>query len=69
MEDDSELSENSDNKIMSQTQVPMTKDRARKLAERDAYLKRPPNQTITLIKSQFPGRDPFLFFPYPPYLK
>jgi tubulin polyglutamylase TTLL4 len=44
-------------------------DRARKLAERDAYLKRPPNQTVTLIKSVFPHTEPFLFFPYPPYLK
>lgn len=33
-----------------QTQQP---DRSRKLAEREAYLKRPPNQTVTLIKSKF----------------
>lgn len=36
--------------ISVQTNLP---DRSRKLAERDAYLKRPPNQTVTLIKSQF----------------
>lgn len=46
----------------------MTKDRAKNIADRDLYLRRPPNQTVTLIKSQFGGRDPYLFFPYPPYL-
>lgn len=40
-----------------------------KRAQRKAFLIRPPNQMITLIKSVFPGRDPFLYFPYPPFLK
>ena len=40
-----------------------------KQADRDTYLRRPPNQTITLIKSQFQGHEPYLFFPYPPFLK
>ena len=39
-----------------------------KQAIRDAYLRRPPNQTLTLVKSQFQGHQPFLFFPYPPFL-
>lgn len=68
MEDEEDSSEENNKHLSSDLQRPMTKDRAKKLAERDAYLRRQPNQTITLIKSQFPGKDPFLFFPYPPYL-
>jgi hypothetical protein len=45
------------------------KNNPSKRAAREAFLKRPANQIITLIQSQFPGRDPYLFFPYPPFLK
>ena len=40
-----------------------------KYADREAFLKRPPNQTVTLIRSLFQGREPYLYFPYPPFLK
>ena len=44
-------------------------DKQRKHAIRDEYLRREPNQLVTLIKSPFPNREPFLFFPYAPFLK
>ena len=50
-------------------QNPGMSEKQRKHADRDAYLRRPPNQTITMIKSQFRNREPYLFFPYPPFLK
>ena len=68
MEDDDDSSQEDARVAVSQANKPLSKDRAQKLAERDLYLRRPPNQTVTLIKSQFAGRDPYLFFPYPPYL-
>lgn len=49
--------------------VPSGSDKAQKRANREAFLKRPPNQMVTFIKSPFPGREPVLFFPYPPFLK
>lgn len=47
MEDDDELSPI---QLTDNSKKP-TVDRARKLAEREAYLRRPPNQTVTIIKS------------------
>jgi len=44
-------------------------DRQRKHAVRDEYLRRPPNSLVTLIKSPFANREPFVFFPYAPFLK
>jgi hypothetical protein len=44
-------------------------EKQKKHAIRDEFLRRPPNQLVTLIKSPFPNRDPFLFFPYAPFLK
>lgn len=44
-------------------------DKQRKLALREEFLRREPNQLVTLIKSPFPNREPFLFFPYAPFLK
>ena len=43
-------------------------DKERKRANRDEFLHRPPNQIVTLIKSQFPTREPVVFFPYAPFL-
>lgn len=43
-------------------------DKQRKHAVRDEFLRRPPNQIITMIKSQFASREPYIFFPYPPFL-
>ena len=49
---------------------PMVDKNMDKKAIRAAFLQRPPNQIVTLIKSQFgPAREPWLFFPYPPFLK
>ena len=49
--------------------VPPVQKTGNKYVDREAYLRRPPNQTITLIKSQFPNREAVVFFPYPPFLK
>jgi hypothetical protein len=69
VEDDDQNSSEEEAKFPVQNfNKPLTKDRAQKIAERDIYLRRPPNQTVTLIKSTFAGRDPYIFFPYPPYL-
>ena len=43
-------------------------DKQRKHAIRDEFLRRPPNQIVTMIKSPFPTREPYIFFPYPPFL-
>lgn len=44
-------------------------DKQRKRAIREEFLRRAPNQLVTMIKSPFPNREPFLFFPYAPFLK
>lgn len=41
------------------------KDRSLK----DAFLRRPPNNTITLTYGPIPGRPPTIFFNYPPFLQ
>ena len=65
-----ETKEESDDESSSQMMMDVPKPLGDgKHALRDAYLRRPPNQIVTLIKSQFPGRDPYVFFPYPPILK
>ena len=46
---------------------PLT-DKQKKLAVRDEFLRRPPNQIVTMIKSPFATREPYIFFPYPPFL-
>ena len=46
---------------------PMT-DKQKKLAIREEFLRRPPNQIVTMIKSPFATREPYIFFPYPPFL-
>ena len=52
------------------TQPPVVGANMDKKAIRKAFLERPPNQIVSLIKSQFgPAREPWLFFPYPPFLK
>ena len=43
-------------------------EKQRKIAIRDEFLKRPPNQIVTMIKSPFATREPYIFFPYPPFL-
>ena len=40
-----------------------------KMSAKEAFLLRPPNNVITLIKSPFNKRPPTIFFPYPGYLK
>ena len=35
---------------------------------REAFLRRPPNMTVTLIKSPFANREPWVYFPYPAFL-
>lgn len=67
-----ETKEESDDESPTNTQTMMDVPKPlgdSKHALRDAYLRRPPNQIVTLIKSQFPGREPYVFFPYPPVLK
>ena len=36
---------------------------------KEAFLRRPPNNTITLLYGPIPGRAPTIFFAYPPFLK
>jgi len=43
-------------------------DKEKKKANREEFLKRPPNQIVTMIKSPFATREPYIFFPYPPFL-
>ena len=39
------------------------------LNKREAFLMRPPNNTIILNYGPIPGRLPVVFFSYPPFLK
>jgi len=39
------------------------------LNKREAFLARPPNNTIILNYGPIPGRLPVVFFSYPPFLK
>ena len=39
------------------------------MSAKEAFLLRPPNNVVTLIKSPFNKRPPTIFFPYPGFLK
>jgi len=39
------------------------------LSKREAFLARPPNNTIILQYGPIPRRNPVVFFSYPPFLK
>lgn len=58
------------NEMAQEVQAPQIQGNMDKKQVRAAFLDRPPNQIVTLVKSQFGSqREPWLFFPYPPFLK
>jgi hypothetical protein len=54
---------------MDTVKVAETVDGGPKPKLKDAFLMRPPNNQVLLIKSQFNKRPPTIYFPYPACLK